>query len=77
MSDIRLDELFAFELFQWLPPNPVEDHEYGLRDVTSGGWEQKIAPFLMITFREKVSASSAARDPVCIGTTVKFLDCSV
>lgn len=72
-----MDELFAFELLDWpepqpLPPTPADDHECGLRDTASSGWEQKLAPFLMMAFREKVGASMTARDRISIVITVQF-----
>eukprot|EP00903_Cladosiphon_okamuranus_P012270 g11508.t1 len=67
LSDIRQDELFAFELLEWpepepLPPTTAYEHEYGLGGTASGSWEQKLAPFLMMTFREKKLQAASDAD---------------
>lgn len=65
-----MDDLVVFEMPEWPqpPPPPADDRASSLGDSGSGrefsgngggdgiggGWEQKLAPFLMRNFREQV-----------------------
>lgn len=51
---------------QRLPPTGAAADERGLRDTASGGWEQKLAPYFMMPFREKVGAPGTARDTASV-----------